>query len=171
MKVAQVEQNSFLQRKIDFDLRQCVYPLERLLNKIYHSPGNKEDKRQQVYSYYMLAAGHYPEFKKLRDRLGKPQSFACKADGDMLGFYNEALDDDVSVMQSHEPRDPHDVLLRFAFEDIHNSSVELMRRRVDTRKGRELFEQQYGYLFASEQKTENAAKQALPGRERPSSPN
>jgi len=147
MKVAQVELNSFLQREINFEMRQCIYPLERLLNKIYHSPGSQEDKRQQVYSYYMLAAGHYKEFRKLRDRLGKPLSFASKADGDMLGFYNMALDNDLCVMQTHEPTDPHHVLLRFAFEDLHNSSIDLMRRRVDTDKGRELFVEKYGYLM------------------------
>lgn len=147
MSVAQVENNSFLQRTIDFDNRVCVYPLERLLNKIYHSPGTAEDKRQQVYSYYQLAGGHFEEFRKLRDIVGRPETFASKADGDLLGFYNEAIEDDQAVVLLHEPRDPHDVLLRFAFEDIHNSTPDLMRRRVDLARGRKLFESKYGYLL------------------------
>jgi hypothetical protein len=147
MKVAQVENNSFLQRMVDFDNRVCVYPWERLLNKIYHSPGSQEDKRQQVYSYYQLAGGHYEEFKKLKGIVGKPEAFASKADGDLLGFYNESVEDDQAVMLLHEPRDPHDVLLKFAFEDIHNSTPDLMRRRVDVAQGKELFRERYGHLL------------------------
>jgi len=147
MEVAQVEHNSFLQRIIDFEKRVCVYPLERLLNKIYHSPGDKEDKRQQVYSYYMLAAGHYEEFGKLKKVLGKPSSFASKADGDLLGFYNQAVEDSASAKVMHEPVDPHHVLVRFAFEDIHNSSRELILRRVDTAAGAKLFKQLHGDLL------------------------
>lgn len=143
MEVAEVGENCFLQRKVDFKNQRMVYPFERALNKIYHSPGSAEDKRQQVYSFYLISGGDFDKYAKLREIVGKPETFFDKADGDLMGFYNGGLDDDMAVIQYHEPVDPNEIKMKFAFETVHNNSKSHMQRRIDVEGGRLLFIRKY----------------------------
>jgi hypothetical protein len=147
MVVAEEGSGHFLQRFVNIDKRSMDPSKERVLNKIYHSEGDMEQKAQQIYSIFQTMGSETSYMRKLMAIVPPPKSFRQMSDGDHLGAYGRALTNDIQLKVFHEPADPNYVRLCWAMEILHNNCPRHMQMIVDTDKSKIKTIKNFPHLF------------------------